>query len=71
MKNQTKFVTVLLAEKTLLEDRHLSDAQVFGILYNKQYETKSGDTVSMASVNLPELTNAIFPPKASKIDFDI
>lgn len=71
MKNLSKLVAILQHEKDVLEDRGLTKNQVFGILFNKEFKTKSGEIVSMKSLNSTELRNAVFPAEPESLDFDL
>ena len=63
-------IELFTTAKAELEEKGLSYKQVFGVLYNKEYVTKSGIIFSLKSTNL---VNQVFidSPETTNIDFDI
>ena len=66
----TQLIKLFTAEKESLESKGLSYKQVFGVLYNKEYVTKSGIIFTLKSTGL---VNQVFidSPEQTEIDFNI
>ncbi len=64
----TKLLALFTTHKSELEDKGLSDSQVFGVLMNKEFISKSGVIFTLKSTGL---VNQIFVEKATEVDFDI
>ena len=66
---QTKqLIELFTAEKESLESKDLSYKQVFGVLYNKEYVTKSGNIFTLKTTGL---VNSVFLDEPELVDFDI
>ena len=65
---QTKALTTFfLAQKQELETKGLTNKQVFGVLFNKEYINKSGIIFTLKSVGL---VNSIFLNEPESVDVD-
>ncbi len=65
---QEALLTLFNNEKASLESKGLTNNQVFGILLNKEYVSKSGDIFTLKSLGL---VNSVFSDSPTQTDIDL
>ncbi len=65
---QEALLTLFNNEKASLESKGLTGNQVFGILLNKEYVSKSGDIFTLKSLGL---VNSVFSDSPTQTNIDL